>query len=258
MWMATHDNGLVATCYGPCKVTALAAERVPVEIECRTDYPFDETIEMTFRPAREAAFPVSFRIPGWCASPQLAVNGDTAKAEPDAKGFVCLRRTWKPGDRVSLRLPMTATVTAGRDCASGAPHDGAHRATSVAVPEKDSTRGLPYATVSYGPLLFALAIPDTADANTPDPQAQWRYALDVQNPDIAVERQALPARWDWPLNAPLKLRVNATPTDWQPDPQAPALPGQPVARQGPAERIALVPYGCTKFRISMFPVATAP
>ena len=26
MWMATYDNGLAATCYGPCKVTALAAD----------------------------------------------------------------------------------------------------------------------------------------------------------------------------------------------------------------------------------------
>ena len=42
MWMATYDNGLAATYYGPCKVSALAADRVPVEIVCRTDYPFNE------------------------------------------------------------------------------------------------------------------------------------------------------------------------------------------------------------------------
>ena len=36
-------------------IAALVADRVPVEIECRTDYPFGETIDMTFRPAREAA-----------------------------------------------------------------------------------------------------------------------------------------------------------------------------------------------------------
>jgi len=32
--MATYDNGLAATCYGPCKVTALAGARVPVVIVC--------------------------------------------------------------------------------------------------------------------------------------------------------------------------------------------------------------------------------
>lgn len=254
MWMATYDNGLVATCYGPCKVTALAADRVPVEIECRTDYPFGESIEMSFQPARAAAFPVSFHIPGWCANPELAVNDVAVKVEADAKGFVCVRRTWAPGDRVRLHFPMAAVVQTGRDGATGAPYDGAHRATPVSIPLPDSTQGVPYAAVSYGPLLFALAIPDTVDANTPDPKAPWRYALDVQNPEIAVERQAVAAPWNWPLAAPLRLRANAVAIDWEPDPQAPALPSQPCARRGPAERISLVPYGCTKFRISMFPV----
>lgn len=36
------------------------------------------------------------------------------------------------------------------------------------------------------------------------------------------------------------------------------LPPRPVAAGGPPARIALVPYGCTKFRISMFPVTAAP
>ena len=71
MWMATYDNGLAATYYGPCKVSALAADRVPVEIVCRTDYPFNEVIEMSVKPAREATFPLSFRIPGWCKNPEL-------------------------------------------------------------------------------------------------------------------------------------------------------------------------------------------
>ena len=66
MWMATRDNGLAAMCYGPCKVSALVADRVPVELVCKTDYPFNETIEIAVKPQREATFPLSFRIPGWC------------------------------------------------------------------------------------------------------------------------------------------------------------------------------------------------
>ena len=57
MWMATCDNGLAATCYGPCKVTAMVGDRVPVTITCRTDYPFNETVEMSVQPEREVAFP---------------------------------------------------------------------------------------------------------------------------------------------------------------------------------------------------------
>jgi hypothetical protein len=258
LWMATYDNGLAATCYGPCKVTALVADRVPVVIVSRTDYPFNETIEISVQPAREAAFPLDFHIPGWCTAPSLRVNGSAVAVERNARGFARVNRTWKPGDTVELHLPMAATVRTGRDASSGAPYEGAHRATPVTIPEENSTRGVPYATVSYGPLLFALPIPDTTDANTPDPTARWRFALDVQNPGLTVERTAMPASWDWPLQSPLRLRANVMEIAWDPDPQAPRLPLLPAARTKPAEAVTLVPYGCTRFRISMFPVTAEP
>jgi DUF1680 family protein len=237
MWMATYDNGLAATHYGPCKVSALVADRVPLEIVCRTDYPFNEQIEMVVKPAHDATFPLSFRIPGWCKNPALTVNGAAIAASPDGNGFVRIQRCWKPNDKVQLRFPMTPVVATGRDA---------------------NADGAPYATVSYGPLLFALPIADTAGPNTPDPAARWKYALDVQpgpaQSAIAVERQAMPAKWDWPLGSPLKLRASAVAIDWNPAPKAPRLPAAAVAGREPAEAITLVPYGCTKFRISMFPV----
>jgi hypothetical protein len=258
MWMATYDNGLAATCYGPCKVTALAADRVPVVLVCQTDYPFNETIDISVQPSREAAFPIDLHIPGWCQAPTLSVNGAAVVVERNPKGFARIHRTWKPGDAVRLHLPMTARLQTGRDVAWGAPYDGAHRATRVAIPEEDSTRGVPFASVSYGPLLFALPIPDTADANTPDPSARWKFALDVQEPKLTLERAALPAKWDWPLAAPLKLRANAVEVAWNPDPKAPRLPLLRAAKRDSSERVTLVPYGCTKFRISMFPVTAEP
>lgn len=254
MWMATYDNGLAATCYGPCTVTALAADRVPVEITCQTDYPFNETIDMAVKPAKEAAFPLFLHIPGWCVNPELSVNGVAIKIEQNAKGFACVRRSWKAGDTVRLHLPMAALVKTGRDNSPSGPFTGEHKPMMVTIPEKDSTQGSPYAAVSYGPLLFSLAIPDTKDANAPDPSARWKFALDVQNPDITVERQAMPARWDWPLESRLKLTVNAMAIDWTPASELPRLPDQPVAKQKASEKITLIPYGCTKFRISMFPV----
>lgn len=254
MWMATYDNGLAATCYGPCKVTALAANRVPVEIDCHTDYPFNESIEMIVSPARAAEFPIYLRIPGWCTSPELSVNGVAIKVAANAQGFVCVRRNWKPGDTVRVHLPMQARVQTGRDIAPKGPYTGEHKPTMVTIPEMSGKQGAPYATVSYGPLLFALAIPDPQNANTPDPAARWQFALDVQNPTVRVERRPMPVRWNWPLESPLQLKVDAVAIDWAPVPKAPALPAQPVVAQQPAEQVTLVPYGCTKFRISMFPV----
>ncbi|MHB1037103.1 MAG: beta-L-arabinofuranosidase domain-containing protein [Pirellulales bacterium] len=237
LWMATYDNGLVTAHYGPCKVSALVADRVPVEIVCRTDYPFNEVIDMSVKPEREATFPLSFRIPGWCKNPELSVNGSGVKIAPDANGFVRVERLWKPGDAVRLRFPMTVRVETGRD---------------------NNAQGAPYASVSYGPLLFALPIADTQGPNVPDPAAKWSYALDAQGEklgaDITVERQAMPGRWNWPLESPLKLRGNAVAIDWKPAPGAPRLPAEASGKGASSEQITLVPYGCTKFRISMFPV----
>jgi hypothetical protein len=236
MWMATYDNGLAATHYGPCKVTALVADHMPLELACRTAYPFEDSIRIDVKPEREATFPLSFRIPGWCQNPELSVNGAAVKAVADARGFVRVERLWRPGDAIHLRFPMTVSVKAGRDRNAAA---------------------APYATVSYGPLLFALPIPDTQGSNTPDPAAKWNYALDVQGKefaaDISVDRQPMPTKWDWPLASPLKLRLNAITIDWKPTPDAPRLPAETIVNQGLPEKITLIPYGCTKFRIAMFP-----
>jgi hypothetical protein len=258
MWMATYDNGLAATCYGPCKVTALVADGVSVTIQCKTDYPFNESIEISVQPTREAIFPIDFRIPGWCANPALSLNGDAITADRNAQGFARINRSWKPGDIVRLQFPMIPILQRGRDATSGPPYDGAHRVTQVMIPEEENTQGLPYVSVAYGPLLFALPIPDTTNANTPDPDARWKFALDVQEPGLTVHRGTMPARWDWPLAAPLTLRANVHEINWNPDPKYPRLPLLPITQSKQAESVTLIPYGCTKFRISMFPVTAEP
>jgi uncharacterized protein len=236
LWMATYDNGLAATHYGPCTVSAKVADGVPIQIICRSDYPFNDVIEVSVKPARAATFPLAFRIPSWCKNPTLNLNGKALEAVPDAKGFVRVERTWAPGDAIRLQLPMTASVQTGRD---------------------NNAQGAPYASISYGPLLFALPIPDTVDPNTPDTAAKWRYALDMQEPNLSVERGGMPAKWAWPLAAPVKLQANAVEVAWNPDAKAPSLPLLPAVKRGGSERLTLVPYGCTKFRISMFPITAA-
>ena len=259
MWMATFDNGLTSLHYGPCKVSALVADRVPVTLTCQTDYPFNDFIDLAVQPARAAVFPLAFRIPGWCAAPELSLNGAPGKVLPDPRGFVRLERLWQQGDRLHLHFPMTPRLKVGHD---------------------NDAADTPYATVSFGPLLFVLGIPDTKDANTPDPAVPWNYALDAPNettaPTFDVQRQPMPARWDWPFASPLRLQALARPFDWKPLPREslPAaggaspggaspfqigkvttlLPAEPVAGGGAPERITLIPYGCAKFRISMFPL----
>ena len=246
MWLATHDNGLAAACYGPCRLTALVGEQVRVTIDCETNYPFDETITLRLSPERAVRFPLSLRLPGWCAAPELLVNGQAQPATPDANGFVRLERDWQAADTVTLQLPMAVTVATGRDVNAGAADA---RGGTVAL----TGEGAPYATVSYGPLLFALST-EGADINTADPATDWRVALDAGRADFKVERHAMPERWDWPLAAPITLTGSAAPIDWPIDLAHPLLPAVPSAAKGPRRPVTLVPYGCTRLRMSMFPV----
>jgi hypothetical protein len=72
------------------------------------------------------------------------------------------------------------------------------------------------------------------------------------NAGIKVEHKPMPAHWDWPLAAPVVLTAPARAFAWNPT-DTQALPDKPVSGIA-SDNIHLVPYGCTKFRISMFPV----
>ena len=176
---------------------------------------------------------------GWGSHPAIQLNGQAIAAAPDAQGYAKIERVWTPGDVLRLELPMTVRWVEGRE---------------LSHPEGKPTN--PYACVYYGPLLMALPVPD-ADPDTPVPGAKWNYALDLpaarQGHPIQVVHSAMPDKWHWQLDAPVQLRVPAREFDWHPTPAQP-LPKEPV-KGGRSTTITLVPYGCTKFRIGMFPVA---
>jgi len=254
MWMATGDNGLAATLYGPCTVSALAGARVPVKITTTTNYPFGENIQLKIEPEKKVEFPLYLRIPGWCESARIRINGIRLRGTEDDRRFVKIARTWSPGDVVELTVPMKPRILHGFETEFPA----ANRAYFDFEPQAVfQPRRLPFASVLYGPLLFALPIPDL-DANTPARDSKWQYALDTDANEplsgMRIERKPMPGHWNWPLDAPLVVTAPARCFDWNPT-DAQALPDKPVTGTA-SEILRLVPYGCTRFRISMFPVTS--
>ena len=247
MWMATMDGGLAATLYGPCQLKTTVAD-VPVTIDAETAYPFEPSIRMTVRSPKPVSFPLHLRIPAWCAAPKIQVNNRAVAAKANENGFVIIKRQWNNKDRITLEFPMRAKVVTGRE--SPFPR-GYFKRELAKLTEIDN----PYACVYYGPLLFSLPITDE-NPNKCAGDAVWNYALNVDprqiQRDIKVVRQAMPRRWNWQLDAPLKLIVPMEQFDWKPTPTQP-LPKKPVTG-GKPQTVTLVPYSCTKFRISMFPV----
>jgi hypothetical protein len=256
MWMGTLDGGLAATLYGPSAVRATVAGNVAVEVEARTGYPFEEAITLVVNPEREVAFPLYLRIPGWCRSPEIEVNGERVGQGGANSGFIKIARQWRANDQVVLHFPMSAKVEQGRETPyPQIPYftrpDGRRIARETGI-------NSPYACVYYGPLLFSLPIPDESP-NEEKAGARYQYALDVSpakaGTEIAVVRHAMPGKWMWSLEAPLQLAVKAREFDWRPTEILP-LPKEAV-KGGRSVQVHLVPYGCTKFRVTMFPVSEA-
>jgi len=210
LWMKTSDGGVAAVLYGPSTYqTTLAAGQVAFTE--KTDYPFAETVVLSVDRAPTAAFPLKIRLPGWCAAPELKLNGQDQPLKP-ANGFVTLNRAWKAGDTVSLRFPMTVQVRHWTD-------------------RNDADR--PRLSLSCGPLAFAWGIPGKDDNTALVTPKEPVLAENLDASSVAVVRQPMPAVWNWPLDAPVKLRL--------------------VDAEG--RPLELVPYGCTKMRIAAFPVA---
>lgn len=97
-----------------------------VRLRQQTDYPNSGRVAIHVEPAGPAKFTVHLRIPGWCVGPKVSVNGQSVPV-PDAlcrpsgrpRGFLAITRTWQPGDRIDLDLPMPWRWVKGRKAQSG-------------------------------------------------------------------------------------------------------------------------------------------
>ncbi|HEX4267512.1 MAG TPA: beta-L-arabinofuranosidase domain-containing protein [Steroidobacteraceae bacterium] len=98
---------------------SVAGRRVNLAQE--TDYPAGDQITLAVDTAAPTAFAVMIRIPGWLRQePEIRINGRRVAATAVPGTFAVLRRTWKRGDRIGLRLPQAFRAE---------PIDGSHPGT---------------------------------------------------------------------------------------------------------------------------------
>jgi DUF1680 family protein len=75
-----------------------------------TRFPDEEATRLAVDAARATEVTLRVRRPGWCEGMTVRVNGLPWGAAPDATGYVPIRRSWRTGDVVEVRLPMTLRV----------------------------------------------------------------------------------------------------------------------------------------------------
>jgi uncharacterized protein len=258
MWMKTADGGLAAVLYGPSTVSAQVGDGgSTVRITQTTDYPFRERIEFLIDAEKPVAFPLALRVPGWCSAPRLEVDGRPYPVARDDKGFIVLRRTFTPGERIALTLPMKLAVTQW-------PQNGM--------------------AIERGPIVYSLPIkeqwtprvePTFSTEDFPGweatPASEWNYGLAVDTEklesEVLIKNSPGPAPgslvdpWENPpvtLSAPMR-KIEGWELQANPDKPGqnftPPLPDLSVNRPaGEVEHVVLVPYGSTQLRLTVFPV----
>lgn len=256
MWMSTPERGLSALLYGPNKLnTIVGKNNVPIEIDTKTNYPFSDDILFEINPKESVVFPLNFRIPGWAKSYEIILNGEIVKTEID-KGFVTINKEWNKGDIVELKVKKELIIESGVE--TSYPDSSYFRSERENIGRKSlaSLRNInnPYQVLFYGPLLFSYPIPEDS-LNKQAENICWKYALDIKDlsRDVKVIENEMPDLWLWNANeTPIQLEVKAKLIDWNPTECQP-LPDNKIA-QGEEQKITLIPYGCTHYRITMFPV----
>jgi DUF1680 family protein len=254
LWLAAPD-GLAVPLFAPCTVRALIGGRT-VTIDEDTAYPFGDEITFTVRAAEPLRFGLVLRIPGWADAFDIELNGKRAKVEcagtaaarrrraansPALAGGVRLERNWNDGDVLRLHLPMRVRLSHW---------------------ERESVG------VERGPLVYALRIGEdwrSVGGAQPfcdyevHPTTAWNYALivDPAVPERALrveQRAGAPQPWAQD-GAPVRLRAEGrrVPAWTARDGVSGPIPERPFRMAGSREPLALIPFGCARLRISMFP-----
>lgn len=89
--------------------TELEIDGSKAEITQSTNYPWTGAVSISIKLDEPKEFGLAFRIPGWCRTPKMLINGEeTDIANVLADGYAIIFRTWKDGDQIELDFPMEA------------------------------------------------------------------------------------------------------------------------------------------------------
>lgn len=192
MWMQ-KDGCIYAVFYG-----AGSFENDSIKIIQTTDYPFEDSLRFDFRLKNVSEQKFGFRVPGWCNSIAVKLNGNKIKVNKH-NGFA--KVTVADGDCLEVELSAEIKI------------------------KKYGKNGT---VVSRGPLVYSLGmygrrVDSENDKTLLDgfpvkdfyPDKPWNYALISDNPDdYTFEREPISADNPWDIrNCCLKIRCPAVKLD---------------------------------------------
>jgi uncharacterized protein len=246
-------------------VQAKVADGQTVDIIEETDYPFTDRVRITVKPKQPVSFPIYFRIPVWAEDDEVGVPGAAASRAQRGTLFK-VERQWKPGDVVTLQFHFKVRAETRR------------RNNAVAI-----AWGPLWFSLRIGQAFVKLpGIPakhHTELVPAPPGCVDWRIApptdwncalaIDRENPQCTmvtnkVSKMPFARRGEplklagaadftpWPEDVPivLKFRARHVPQWGMNGANAQPVPVSPMKKESPEEVVELIPYGCTRLRIS--------
>lgn len=104
------DDGVSVNFYDAARAILPLPSGRTVQLAVETEYPLEGRVQVSVSLAASEAFALRLRLPGWCRSYTLALNGSTLDVEPDENGYLLLRREWADGDQILLEMDMPVNV----------------------------------------------------------------------------------------------------------------------------------------------------
>ncbi|GMW00671.1 MAG: hypothetical protein AMXMBFR84_18080 [Candidatus Hydrogenedentota bacterium] len=106
-WAVTDDEGgIYVNYYGPCRIDATLTNGEHWGIEESTAYPNEGEIRIAFTPSGTIERTIHFRIPSWSRRTSIRVDNE-APADAIPGTYHAIRRTWQPGDTVTLDVDLS-------------------------------------------------------------------------------------------------------------------------------------------------------
>jgi DUF1680 family protein len=102
---STSQGGLWVHLFGGSEAQVQVDDR-PVTLRQSTLYPWDGAVSLELEMQEPQTFTLYLRVPEWCESFRVSINGTEQALKPEKNGYLAIRRAWKTGDAILYAMDM--------------------------------------------------------------------------------------------------------------------------------------------------------